>query len=214
MFSSQNIQIDDYLFIDDCTSDNTNNYGTGLQYEGSSLITMSITYNSSDNCYRVMNSGRYMSLLPISSLNGTDNVEISAEINAKNTQDFTLAVIYSDDGINSNGITVGSGYISTVNNNGNSYNHRYINGRYVGFGNGSLNSDNWFKVVLTKQGKDITYKFYTINGTLLLTKTWDLTSVGADYSISTDKNIYGIAHYPSDASYGYGLIRNIQARAL
>lgn len=159
-------------------------------------MTMTITYNSTDNCYRVMSNSRRLCLLPITSLTGYTNICLSAEVNAKHTQDFGICFMQ----------TPKTGTTVSVNNDGKSYSHNWINAVYQNSNPTlRLNSDSWFKMSLTKTPTKITYTISTMSDVLLQTR---------EFSISDDVNYYGIVHYPSTVSTGYGLIRNIQAVSL
>lgn len=190
------ITVKNYLFYDECTSNKiSTNFGSCYPLE--SGIISSLSFDSTNNCYKVSNSGSAgQSMLPIPTLKGKTNFTLEAEFNAQTSS------VYSQPNFSLyNPNTSGTGLV--IGYWGNSYAHGYS---FFNYTTSEIHHESctigtgWVKMLLVKSGTTITLKIYNSSGTLVYTKSYTI-----------DSNFTGIgiggAVY---SSYPY-LIRNIKA---
>ena len=74
------------LFEDACSSaSGLSDYGSSQLVRGTNA-TITMSYDSTENAYKLSGSGNYHAMIPIPTLNDTDNYKISADFKAQNIQ--------------------------------------------------------------------------------------------------------------------------------
>lgn len=196
----------EYLFYDDCSSDNTNLYDTTTNYSNSTL-----TFDSNNSCYTMQRtSGTGMSSLWIKNLTVTDKVKITADMKLATTSTVITqgGPIIMNSAKNKGFLTMIGGYrvgdgeysLGTT-NSPNSHGTKIIADQKLG-----LDARNyWFTYELIIDGSSVELNIY--NGSTLI-KTGTITSSQLD---STGNIVGLLMSYSSGAKIS---VKNIKVEAL
>ena len=185
-----------YLFYDDCSSSSgLSNYGTAILLEGGSATTM--TYDSTENAYKITTPDLKSKCIPITELTDVDNFKFEADI--KPVSRFGMG--FSVSGGTGNGCVIGFSADSD-----NLYGWKYTNGNF-----GTLFSDvgglvdtGYLHITVTVEGTSLDVSITDTNNTTK-TKTATLPSYSTRY--------VGIG-LGSGTSNHYGYIKNIKVASL
>ena len=159
------------LFEDKCDSaSGLSQYGTSECVRGSNA-TFTMTYDSTENAYKLSGTGNYHAMIPISVLNDEDNYTIEAQFKGQNIQ-YNICGFYLD---NRNDTTsYGLDYALNV------YNSRLHSRLYRLSSDGTeqsvnatttLSANTWYKIKYTVDGNSLTGELYDGEGNLLATCT-------------------------------------------
>ena len=159
------------LFEDACDSaSGLSNYGSSECVRGSNA-TITMTYDSTENAYKLSGTGNYHAMIPISVLNDEDNYTIEAQFKAQNIL-YNICGFYLD---NRNDTTsYGLDYAINV------YNSELHSRLYRLSSDGTeqrvtatttLSANTWYKIKYTVDGNSLTGELYDGEGNLLATCT-------------------------------------------
>ena len=199
------VTVPTYLFYDDCSSSSRlSEYGSSVLVRGSNA-TITMTYDSTENAYKLSGSGNYHAMIPIPTLNDKDEYKITAEFKGAKTN------------LNA------CGFFLDNRNDTSSYGeacftHRYQNEfafrQYTVSRDGTLhnqtglglNGDVWYRIEMTIDGSSLTGKLYDENNTLKAT-------VNDTLSIS-NKQMGLFLFCEKGATTSVNYVRNIKAEYL
>ena len=159
------------LFEDACDSaSGLSNYGSSECVRGSNA-TITMTYDSTENAYKLSGTGNYHAMIPISVLNDEDNYTIEAQFKAQNIL-YNICGFYLD---NRNDTTsYGLDYAINV------YNSELHSRLYRLSSDGTeqrvtatttLSANTWYKIKYTVDGNSLTGELYDGEGNHLATCT-------------------------------------------
>ena len=193
------------LFEDDCSSaSGLSNYGSSECVRGSNA-TITMTYDSTENAYKVSGSGNYHAYVPITALEGEDEYVISMDLKAFNIRYNKVGLFldnYND--------TTSYGCMFALN----CYDKRLDYQQYRLSSDGSssntsvssLQPDTWYRLEYTVNGSSLNAKLYDMNDTLLANK---------DVTLSVDNKSMGIFLFCETGSTDSTCyVRNIKAESL
>ena len=162
--------VSQHLFYDACdSSSGLSQYGTSECVRGTNA-TITMTYDSTENAYKVQGSGNYHAFVPIPVLDDEDGYTISMELKGQNIQ-FNIVGLFLD---NRNDTTsYGLDYAL------NCYD-KQLHSRLYRLSSDSTESDvsinsisagTWYKLSYTVNGSSLTGTLYDLQGNQLGTKT-------------------------------------------
>lgn len=190
-----------YLFYDTCDSDiNINHYvESSISQRNSTPAHALITYDSTENAYRLIGQSPYFVMEEIPELNGLDNYVISADMKVSSTSAFNqIGFGIHEDG-NQNITYVyrirGDNKVQTIIENGSV-------GETTIYSNSTSNI--WFTMKVTKQGNNFNLELLK-DGNTVNTYNW---------TIPTFTNARCGFIKQTEQSYQMSYIRNIVAEAL
>ena len=193
------------LFEDDCSSaSGLTNYGSSECIRGSNA-SFTMTYNATENAYECNGSGNYHAYIPIPALKDEDNYTIEAEFKTKNVQ-YNAIGFYLDN----YGDTTSYGqsiYLTC-------YSHDFIrrlynmssDGSYNAMRNNNILCDTWYRISMTVDGDNFSFKLYDMQGNLMNSDT-------TTYSIS-NKSMGILLFCERGLSNSICYVRNIKAESL
>ena len=196
-----------YLFYDDCSADNTSQYGT-KHYLKVSSASVSLTYNS-DGYYTVNTNGvDGFADIPIPALDNKNNYYVEAEFYTTDTSTGGQPglVLYPTSDTGGNGVMFRD--IASINRCGVL---KFVNGSENGeSGNSSQSSlpvaNNWIKTRIEVNGTSVTGKWLKTDGTLVYSHTYTVPYTSGAMRV-------GLAFLPKSSSKPYR-VRNIKAESL
>ena len=206
--SSSNIEVSEYLFYDECNNaNNLSKYNSSIHIQGTQG-TSTISYDTTNNAYKILGSGNYLTGHMIPALDGKTNYKITAEFKVTNNNVMarTGFAVHNKNGTNStyNDVYQVMGY-SRVD-----YTAYSASGSYDGVTTltSSASTNKWTKLVLTipSTGNSYNIKVYNSNGT-------QLSSNNITGKVSANSNIQVGLFYQSDNQYP-AYVRNIKAERL
>ena len=205
-----------YLFYDDCSSSSgLSNYGASECVRGSNA-SITMTYDSTENAYKMEGSGNYHAFVPIPDLDDEDEYTITAEFKGPKTN------------LNAQGFFLDNRNDTTSYGEA-CFTHRYNNefafrqfqmssdGTLHNQTNLNLSGNVWYRIEMTVNGSSLTGKLYDENNTLKTTVT-DTLSIsnkrmglflfcekGTTSSACYVRNIKAESLSPSPTPTGYSL---------
>ena len=199
------VTVQSYLFYDACDSSaGLTNYGSSVLVRGSNA-SITMTYDSTENAYKMSGSGNYHAMIPIPSLNDEDGYTIKAEFKGPKTN------------LNAQGFFLDNRNDTTSYGEA-CFTHRYNNefalrpykvsqdGNVTNQTGLSLTGNVWYRIEMTVNGSSITGKLYDQNDTLKSTLT-------ATQSVNNKQmGLFLFCEKGSTNSTCY--VRNIKAEAL
>lgn len=94
------VEASQYLFYDDCTTDNTSQYTTLLQVNNTST-NATLTYDSTEQAYSYLGSGGdYLVGKVIPNIRGEDDIKIRCKVKFKNRNNYNQFFIILSDSLN------------------------------------------------------------------------------------------------------------------
>ena len=201
------ITVSSYLFYDDCTSDRSSEYTNASIQSSTKTNYLPMNYDSTNHRYSIKatsNEGNHY-IKEISTLTGTDNIRLSAEV--------MTDTLHSNNRL---GLVVGdsTAYKSTyfiitslmqqeimINNNDSSVSSQSIAG---------LSANTWYKMVWEIQGTSFTFKLLDMSDNELYTKTGTFPSTVITSTTTKRYGLYYLNYYPTATKY----YRNIKVEAL
>ena len=164
----------DYLFYDKCNNPSMlSSYGSSVLVRGSTA-TITMTYDSTENAYKLSGTGNYHAMIPIPILDDVDEYSISADFKAQNINANACGFFLD----NRNDTTsYGLGVFI------HEYNHEFASRQYRVSGDGTLvnetgltfTASNWYHIEMTVNGSSLTGKLY--NGDTLMATVSQTLSV-------------------------------------
>lgn len=163
-----------YLFYDECNSSaGLSNYGSSECVRGSNA-SITMTYDSTENAYKVSGSGNYHAFVPIPALDDEDEYTIEAEVKGQSIH-YNMIGLFLDN--RNNTTSYGLDYALNV------YDKRLQSRQYKlsadgseeNVNIGSISANTWYKLAYTVNGSSLTGTLYDINGNQLGTKTRTLS---------------------------------------
>ena len=162
-----------HLFYDDCTSSSgLSNYGSSVLVRGTNAaITM--TYDSTENAYKLSGTGNYHAMIPIPTLDDEDNYKISADFKAQNINANACGFFLDN---RSDTTSYGLGVFI------HEYNHEFASRQYKVSSDGTLvnqtglsfTASNWYTIEMIVNGSTLTGNLYNGN-TLMATVSQTLS---------------------------------------
>ena len=194
-----------YLFYDACDSSaGLSNYGSSVLVRGSNA-TITMTYDSTENAYKLSGSGNYHAMIPIPILNDEDEYKITAEFKGQN-QRFNVIGFFLDN--RSDTTSYGLDYALDVYD-------KYLHSRLYRVSSdsseqsttiSSLSGNTWYKLEYIVDGSTLTGTMYDMSNNQLATKTRTM-------SIS-NKQMGLFLFCEGGATNSIGYVRNIKAESL
>ena len=158
------------LFEDTCSSaSGLSNYGSSQLVRGSTA-TITMTYDSTENAYKLSGSGNYHAMIPIPTLDDVDEYTITAEFKGQNIQ-YNCIGFFLDN--RSDTTSYGLDYGLQV------WHKRFHSGLYSVSSDGgesnvsvsTLSADAWYKIKFEVDGDSLTGTLYDSSNNQLATKT-------------------------------------------
>ena len=163
-----------YLFYDECSSSTgLSDYGSSVLVRGSNA-TITMTYDSTENAYKLSGSGNYHAMVPILSLNDEDGYTISAYVKGQNIR-YNGIGFYLDN--RDDTISWGQAFWLEV------YGRKMAGKQYKVSQDGTDNSVNnislsggtWYKLEMIVNGSSLSAKLYDTNDTQLASTSTTLS---------------------------------------
>lgn len=192
-----NVEYINYLFYDECNS------ATGLSnyawYDVASGSTATMTYDSTENAYKLQGNYRYYGVYEITALNNLDNYKLQADVKVTSSSAFNQVgfLIHSQNG----------GDMSTYRLRGDSKLETWNRVNDAEYENTILNRsmvNTWITLKLTKQGTNFNLKAYD-GTTELVSYNWTIPN----YS---NPRIGILKHTEKSSQIGY--VKNIIAESI
>lgn len=147
------------LIDDDCsTTPSSSDYGTSKRMTDGQASTCQLTYDSTNQCYKLTGSGNNISGLPVIALNSKDDVTLRVKFKLSNANNYCQLIL---------------AVTPDLSNNTAFYGVRQMNGTFQHFydyGNGGGNASDstsisnitsqWHYLELKRSGTDLTCKIY------------------------------------------------------
>jgi hypothetical protein len=194
-----------YLFYDKCNSSSgLSEYGSSVLVRGSNA-TITMTYDSTENAYKLSGMGNYHAMIPIPALNDKDEYKITAEFKGQN-QKFNVIGFFLDN--RSDTTSYGLDYALDVYD-------KYLHSRLYRVSSdgseesttiSSLSGNTWYKLEYIVDGSTLTGTMYNMSNNQLATKT-------RTRSIS-NKQMGLFLFCEGGATNSIGYVRNIKAESL
>ena len=189
------------LIDDDCsTTPSSSDYGTSKRMTDGQTSTCELTYDSTNQCYKLVGSGNNISGLPILALNSKDDVTLRVKFKLSNSNNYCQLIL---------------AVTPDLSNNTAFYGVRQMNGTFqylYDYGNGGGNASNstsisnitstWHYLELERSGTDLTCTIYDDSMSSLASFTKTIPSWNDCY--------YLIGRNTENTSY-YALIDEVYA---
>jgi len=194
-----------YLFYDACSSaTGLSNYGSSVLIRGTNAaITM--TYDSTENAYKLVGTGKYFAMIPIPTLNDEDEYTITANIKGQNKSLNGIGFCLDN---RSDTTSYSQAVWMEVYGKKLSYKQFKVSsdGTYKSGSVSSLAGDTWYKIEMTVNGSSLSGKLYDSGGT-------ELTSLSSTLSVS-NKQMGIFLQCESGSTNSVCYVKEIKAEAL
>ena len=147
------------LIDDDCsTTPSSSDYGTSKRMTDGQASTCQLTYDSTNQCYKLTGSGNNISGLPVIALNSKDDVTLRVKFKLSNANNYCQLILAVTPDLSNN-----TAFYGVRQMNG-TFQHFYDYGNGGGHNSDSTSISNitstWHYLELKRSGTDLTCKIY------------------------------------------------------
>ena len=194
-----------YLFYDECTSaTGLSNYGSSVLIRGTNAA-ITLTYDSTENAYKLVGTGNYFAMIPIPTLNDEDEYTITANIKGQNKSFNGIGFC-----LDNRSDTTSYSQAAWMEVYGKKLSYKQFkvssDGTYKSGSVSSLAGDTWYKIEMTVNGSSLSGKLYDSGGT-------ELTSLSSTLSVS-NKQMGIFLQCESGSTNSVCYVKEIKAESL
>lgn len=205
---SSSVQIEDCYLYDVSSQSGLSHFGNVYEINGSGKNQASITYDSTEQAYKIISTGDGLKTIPITSATGKDQLKITLDMKPTSTDlQYQTGIMCIGTNHSASGVVFGnySGF----------YNPTFLNNDWNNNENltGSWSSGTWYNVEMTVNGTSVS--IVVKNGsTTVASTTFDLTDKSSTlFNTLTDRQ-YGFAIGWKANSTLYSYAKNIKIKSL